>query len=118
MCDGLGCGRRSTAAALPNRLRRITIDQRGWGRSESHSRASSSRILLLMRRKLSKRLNLIDMCLSAIPGDLVGRQSALLRADDVSEAGSLRASVEVAEACLVHDEIRLCAETTLRLQSP
>jgi alpha/beta hydrolase fold len=24
-------------AALPNRLRRITIDQRGWGRSESHS---------------------------------------------------------------------------------
>jgi hypothetical protein len=30
-------------------------------------RASTSRILLLMRRKLSKRLNLIDMCLSAIP---------------------------------------------------
>ncbi len=24
-------------AALPNRLRPITIDQRGWGRSESHS---------------------------------------------------------------------------------
>lgn len=55
-------------AALPNHLRPIAIDQRGWGRSDTLlRRASSSRTSLLMRRKSSKRSNLIATCLSAIP---------------------------------------------------
>jgi pimeloyl-ACP methyl ester carboxylesterase len=50
-------------AALPNRPRPITIDQRGWGRSDS----PSSGFQLADLGKLSKRSNLIDMCLLAIP---------------------------------------------------